>query len=1201
MKKYLFFAAIAIAALVSCKKEIAKEEVAVKPGYVQLTLTAQCDVDSKASLNGKQVVWEVGEKVAVFTPASADPNEFSVTKVEGTSVKIEGSVPEGTTSFVAAYPYEKAVSWDKDKVVKMSITDQSVSPSESVDPTALASVAYFADATAVPTFKNIPTLLKFTVGVDGVKKVKIYADTAGTLSGDVSVTVDADAAPAIAPGEAALTSVEIACVDGFVKDQVYYAAIAPGAYKGFTVRSYVGGSIKVLSTDAEGEFQRNQVIDLGDVATNAKAVSMIQNISNAEELVFFLNNAASYKADEEVRLTSDIDLTGVTLPTATSFAGTFDGQGLSLKNWTSNGKALFAENKGTVKDFTLDASCQLSLPAEITNFAFVVVSNLGRVCGITNNADISGTDVNFKGGRLGAIVGVSTSPSSSVALTIENCVNNGDMIITTVANTGNTQYVGTIVGSMGGSTLNNLSECINNGDLSITCSGTNTKNFYMGGVAGGTTNGSNNIKVKNTGNVSFICAGHEAALCLAGVSSYTTGATTDCVNTGKITFQSGASLKATFVAGIAGYFASNTMSGCVNRGDVTVTAARINGRNGIGDINSKVYNGTNAITAGLTAGGLVSATGTNPVFTDCENFGKVSLTLNNPSSTDGTHTAARPSVGGLVGDCSGPMTGCDNHGDVSVVLGNGTAFTPKNAGYTFYIGGIVGSGYNFSGTTTSGGTDNNKLNKFTLENCNNTGNLYYKTDNTHSTNNAIGGISGWPGSENSSTPYTAKNCNNSGDITYEGAGIKIRAGGIHGGTGRMDGCSNTGKITIISADSGSVAGSIAGFHSQAHTFSNCTAGGTVEAQCTINALGGLVGNLGNVAFTGMDGCSVDCTLIGGPADATGLVVGLFNGDDKTITLGSSENPIEVAGSVNGTVVDATNFESLISGSKNNTSGAHTIYTDFQAPVFTEDLANNKFTYHGKEYPIVKLADGRWWMAAPMAYVPEGKTVSSDPVEDAGIWYTYTTDGTNTTASTDFKDGYLYDYPTAFGVAQDAITYGTRDEYKAGTVIGNFRDFEGVQGICPPGWYIPTRADFLKLVGASNKDDSLPTPETAAVADASAVYWVAAYSGSNIPTFNDAGWNFAFLGVRAKASLSQTGAYNKTATKETTCSVSEWVGKPALNQVMCSTPYMPNTAGNNVQYFCMMSAFTAANPLGKLSLSYGNYLHGMELRCIRKAD
>ena len=114
MKKVIISAAIAIAALVSCQKEIATDEVAVKPGYVELTLTAQSDADTKSSLqNGKEVIWEVGEKVAVFTSASEAPEEFTVMSVEGTNVKIWGSVPEGATSFVAAYPFESAVSWDK--------------------------------------------------------------------------------------------------------------------------------------------------------------------------------------------------------------------------------------------------------------------------------------------------------------------------------------------------------------------------------------------------------------------------------------------------------------------------------------------------------------------------------------------------------------------------------------------------------------------------------------------------------------------------------------------------------------------------------------------------------------------------------------------------------------------------------------------------------------------------------------------------------------------------------------------------------------------------------------------------------------------------------------------------------------------------------------------------------------------------------
>ena len=33
----------------------------------------------------------------------------------------------------------------------------------------------------------------------------------------------------------------------------------------------------------------------------------------------------------------------------------------------------------------------------------------------------------------------------------------------------------------------------------------------------------------------------------------------------------------------------------------------------------------------------------------------------------------------------------------------------------------------------------------------------------------------------------------------------------------------------------------------------------------------------------------------------------------------------------------------------------------------------------------------------------------------------------------------------------------------------------------------------------------------------------------------------------------------------------------------------------------MTTFTATYKTGRLSLSYGNYLHGMEVRCVRKPD
>ncbi|MBR0030033.1 MAG: hypothetical protein IJP55_07315, partial [Bacteroidales bacterium] len=473
------------------------------------------------------------------------------------------------------------------------------------------------------------------------------------------------------------------------------------------------------------------------------------------------------------------------------------------------------------------------------------------------------------------------------------------------------------------------------------------------------------------------------------------------------------------------------------------------------------------------------------------------------------------------------------------------------------------------------------------------------------TYHAVGGIVGWPQSEDKTAVYVAKNCTNSGDITFEGR-AKVRIGGVHGGTGRMDGCKNTGKITFVSGQSGSVAASVAAFHSQAHTFSNCVAEGTVEAKAPLNALGGLVANLGNVAFTGMDGCSVNCTLIGGPVGNTGLIVGKFNGTSNAITLGSADDPIEVAGSANGNTISADNVVTYFSGATGFSADMHTVYYSFGGnvykndpfnPSFKEDLANLKFTYDGKEYPIVKLADDRYWMAAPMAYVPFGKTVSSDPKEDAGIWYTYSVVDGTAVPNTSNTDAYLYDAATAFGLSSfEDITYGTQAEWET----GNYRSFEGTQGICPDGWYIPTRADFLKLVGGSNKDDT--QGETAAVDDNTALYYETGYSGSSVPRFNSEGWNFSFLASRNKTSKAQTGAYGASALIDNTKSdVPEWYGKPGLNQIWTSTPYKPNVAGNSVQYFCLMSTFTKTYFNGRLSLSYGQYLSGMEVRCIRKAE
>ena len=94
------------------------------------------------------------------------------------------------------------------------------------------------------------------------------------------------------------------------------------------------------------------------------------------------------------------------------------------------------------------------------------------------------------------------------------------------------------------------------------------------------------------------------------------------------------------------------------------------------------------------------------------------------------------------------------------------------------------------------------------------------------------------------------------------------------------------------------------------------------------------------------------------------------------------------------------------------------------------------------------------MAENLRYIPEDKRVSSSPSEENGIWYPCTT---SFTASSDTeyiqRQGLLYDLATAVG---EPVT------------ADNFRNIEGVQGICPEGWHLPTRADLESLIAMNSE-------------------------------------------------------------------------------------------------------------------------------------
>lgn len=238
------------------------------------------------------------------------------------------------------------------------------------------------------------------------------------------------------------------------------------------------------------------------------------------------------------------------------------------------------------------------------------------------------------------------------------------------------------------------------------------------------------------------------------------------------------------------------------------------------------------------------------------------------------------------------------------------------------------------------------------------------------------------------------------------------------------------------------------------------------------------------------------------------------------------------------------------------------------------------TYGGDTYKVVYLNDGKFWMAEPLAYLPQGVEASDAPSADSKdiVFYPYSSDGTTCTALKDAASikakGYLYKALAVFG---DSI----KEE--------NIGKFEGAQGICPEGWHVPTRAEYIALLGYSNK--STYAQETAPIVDTTACYYDTAYKGSKVSLLNEAGFNFVFSGAVVN------NIYGKTVISASNSTVENYYDNPVLTYIWTSSP---NTA---TQFFAAMTTFTkAAYPEGRVTLAFADVNKSAnQLRCVRNAE
>ena len=377
MKKIFGYilAASAVFAAASCTQQL--EGPATDQELVPMTITVNGEMTKTlVGEDGKTINWCEDDVIAIFDGVAK--REFTVVTADGKNATFAGEVTPGATELYAVYPYSAAVECVDGVITADLPAEQQLDGGNVADGAFVAVGQVAADASV--QFKNAVGFLRVDVSYDDVTEIVVSgSDVAGsayiTAAGELDKVADAASSVNLKPAG-----------EKFAPGS-YYVTLFPGVTPAgkFSVTLVRGDKGLAMTAANEITVPRNA----GFFVTDTK-LSETYIIKDAASLQTFLASAYECLEDEIATVIKDIDLTGVTLTPADSYAGTFNGNGHSLKNWTSS-NTLFTTlaATGTVKDLIIDQSCTLSFPSDKKYFGFVVGDNAGTVSGIENYADVT--------------------------------------------------------------------------------------------------------------------------------------------------------------------------------------------------------------------------------------------------------------------------------------------------------------------------------------------------------------------------------------------------------------------------------------------------------------------------------------------------------------------------------------------------------------------------------------------------------------------------------------------------------------------------------------------------------------------------------------------------------------------------------------------------------------------------------------------
>jgi len=295
------FAALTIAAAVSCQKEFTFNEAAPATlGDMVFTATASSATKTELGENGLDIKWINTDSISIFryyaAAATAGANNLFTVSSEGVkgdgSADFQGSIQDLSGSctdagaYYAASPYKEGAYLATGNKILVTIPEEAVGVAGGF-PTVggvSANPMIAKDNAGVLAFKNVAAVIKCNLTYSDVKSIKLTGNNDEIVSGTFYAGFDGSGVASITDavdGKKSATITAPAGVDTLACG-VYYFLVKPQTFsKGVTfTMTTVNNNERIKTSGASMTFEKSKVAGVGDMVENVTVFPVVWPLGN---------------------------------------------------------------------------------------------------------------------------------------------------------------------------------------------------------------------------------------------------------------------------------------------------------------------------------------------------------------------------------------------------------------------------------------------------------------------------------------------------------------------------------------------------------------------------------------------------------------------------------------------------------------------------------------------------------------------------------------------------------------------------------------------------------------------------------------------------------------------------------------------------------------------------------------------------------